>query len=125
MKTTQAFAHVLDIDPSEKNLLEDIKSWVDSNMLIKDQKFVWRIGIATREDIVKVAGQVRSDVECKHFKHWRTKSFKEAIDTLTSLTKYPFIFKSNLNEYCGKGKYLFIYKAPCPSSTLFYHTLHY
>lgn len=125
MKTTQAVSHVLDHNPSEKTLIEEVKSWIDSNMLMMDQTYVWRVGIATSEDIVKVAGRVRSDFACKHFKHWRTESFKDAMHTLTQLTKYPFVFKSKLNDYSDKGAYLFVYKAPCPSKTLFYHTLHY
>ncbi len=125
MKTTQAFSHAIDLDPTEKTLPEEIKEWIDSNMLVVDQKYVWRIGIATGEEIVKVAGKVRSDFECKHLKYWRSDSFKTAIRTISQLTKYPFIFKSGLNEYSGKGVYIFTYKAPCPSKNLFYHTLHY
>ncbi|WP_420385425.1 hypothetical protein [Roseivirga sp.] len=125
MKTTHALSHVLDYDLTEKTLLEDIKHWIDSNMLMMDQKYIWKVGITTGEDIVKIAGKVRSDFECKHFKYWRADNFKDALGTLTRLTKYPFIFKSNLNGYTGKGAYIFAYKAPCPSKNLFYHTLHY
>ena len=125
MKTTHAFSYAMDYDPTDKNLTEEVKEWINSNMLVIDQSYVWRVGIATGEDIVKIAGEIRSDFECKHFKYWRTDSFRSAIKTLTKLTKYPFIFKSPLNEYSGKGAYLFAYKAPCPSKSLFYHTLHY
>lgn len=125
MKTTHALSHVLEYDQNDKNQLDEIKEWIDSNMLMMDQKYIWKVGIATSEDIVKVAGEVRSDYECKHFKYWRSESFKHAIDLVKSLTKYPFIFKSSLNEYVGKGVYLFAYKAPCPSKNLFYHTLHF
>ena len=93
--------------------------------MMMDNRFIWKVGLATSEDIVKVAGKVRSDYECKHFKYWRCESFRLAIHTLSKLTKYPFIFKSNLNQYSGKGVYIFVYKAPCPSKNLFYHTLHY
>lgn len=125
MKTTHAFSYVMDFDPTDKNLIEEVKEWINSNMLVMDQSYVWRVGIATSEDIVKIAGKVRRDFECKHFKYWRSNSFKSAIKTISKLTKYPFIFKSSLNEYAGKGIYLFAYKAPCPSKSLFYHTLHY
>lgn len=125
MKTTHALSHVLDYNLTDKNLLDEIKQWIDSNMLVMDQKYIWKVGIATSEDIVKVAGKVRNDYECKHFKYWRTDSFKHSMGLVMKLTKYPFIFKSTLNEYCGKGAYIFTYKAPCPPKNLFYHTLHF
>ena len=125
MKTTHAFSYVIDYDPTKKILVEEVKEWINSNMLVQDQSYVWRVGIATGENIVKVAGSVRNDVACKHFKYWRSESFKSAMNLIMKLTKYSFIFKSPLNSYSGKGVYIFIYKAPCPSKNLFYHTLHY
>jgi hypothetical protein len=103
---------------------QHIKDWIDGNMYYADQNYVWRIGITTAENIVKIEANIRQDIQCKHWKYWRTESFKEAMVIMRELNCYPFVFKSMHNQYLGKGPYLFAYKTFIPQKSLFYHTLH-
>lgn len=124
MNTTYELSHLIENSIESKTLLEDIKEWIDSNMHMSDQCSVWNIGITTSERLVQVTGKVRSDFVCKHFKYWNTGAFRNAIGILTDLNKHSFVFKSALNTYTGKGRYIFVYKTPCKTKNLFYHTLH-
>lgn len=101
-----------------------IKEWIDNNMYYADQNFVWRIGLTTAENIVKIEALIRQDMQCKHWKYWRASSFKDAMHALSELHCYSFVFKSNHNQYLGKGPYLFAYKTTIAEKSLFYHTLH-
>ncbi|GEM_PF-2007091 len=101
-----------------------IREWIDSNMYYADQNFVWRIGITTAENIVKIEALIRQDLQCKHWKYWRAASFKDAMQAVRALNCYSFVFKSAHNQYLGKGPYLFAYKTTIAEKSLFYHTLH-
>lgn len=108
----------------ESSMQLHIKEWIDNNMYYADQNYVWRIGITTAENIVKIEALIRRDLHCKHWKYWRASSFKDAMSTLRELNYYPFVFKSAHNQYLGKGLYLFTYKTTIAEKNLFYHTLH-
>ena len=110
---------------TDKVLLEEIEGWIVSNRLVNDPHYVWRVGISCDEEITEIAYKIRSDFECKHFKTWKTGSFKNAMQLIRKLTKHSYILKSPLNEYADKGEYIFIYKTISPSQNLFRHTLHY
>lgn len=108
----------------ESPMQRHIKEWIDNNMYYADQNFVWRIGITTAENIVKIEALIRRDMQCKHWKYWRASSFKDAMGALRELNCYSFVFKSVHNQYLGKGPYLFAYKTTIAEKSLFYHTLH-
>jgi hypothetical protein len=124
--TNQLSASAADfpVGVQESSIQTHIKEWIDGNMYYADQNFVWRIGITTAENIVKIEALIRQDMQCKHWKYWRAGSFKDAMHTLSELGHYRFIFKSRHNEYLGKGLYLFTYKTIIDQKSLFYHTLH-
>ena len=124
MNTTFELSHTLDYSPLEHTLLDEIREWIDSNMLMADQHFVWNIGITTSTELIRVAGKIRGDNACKHLKYWNAETFKNAMGIVSRLNRYPFIFKSSLNKYIGKGRYIFVYKTTCDSKSLFYHTFH-
>lgn len=126
MELTNPMSTVVDFSPGvkEKSLPQDIREWIDSNMYYTDRHYIWRIGITTAEKIVKVEALIRQDMQCKHWKYWRANSFKGAMGAIRDLNCYPFIFKSNHNEYQGKGQYIFAYKTLVPEKGSFYHTLH-
>ena len=117
-------------DPNELvdvqyTLIDEIKSWIDSNTLIKNQKSIWKIGIAHGNDIQSISTTIRQDHQYRHYRHWKLKSFEHSIKILSVLNKHPFVFKSPLNNYLSKGSYVFVYKTPCENQTkrLFYKTL--
>lgn len=108
----------------ENTLSSRIKEWIDTNMYYNDRHYVWQIGIATAENIVRVEALIRQDMLCKHWKYWRADSFKSAMIMIMELNHYPFIFKSSHNEYLGKGCYVFAYKTMISKKSFYYHTLH-
>lgn len=124
MTTTSVSTHLINDNSEDSSALRQIKSWIDANMLSTKEGTIWRIGVACSEDIMKIQAEVMSDMESKHLRSWRLETFRDAVDTLTTLCKYPFIFKSPHHHYEGKGQYLFAYKIPCPYKQHFYHVLH-
>lgn len=119
---TQLATFVTDIQ-SEPKVEAKIKTWIDNNTLFADQRFVWRIGITTSEHILLIESQIRQDILCKHWKYWHVGNFKTAMKLIREFNKLPFAFKSPLNEYMGKGTYLFVYKTVVPEHGYFFHTL--
>ncbi len=124
MNTTSKLSSLPEFATESKVLANQIKDWINSNMHSSNQSFVWNIGISTGSRIVQVTGTVRNDFECKHFRYWNVGTFKNAMSIVSDLNKLPLVFKSPLNKYAGKGRYIFIYKTSCASKNLFYHTLH-
>lgn len=124
MKTTNVEKHLISHKPQDSTELKQIKSWIDTNTIYHAEGTIWRVGLACSEEILEIQGKIMQDMECKHLKSWRMDSFKDAIDTLSSLCKYPFVFKSPFHHYEGKGQYLFVYKIPSPYKKHFHHVLH-
>ncbi len=120
---TQLATFVGDIQ-SEPKVEDRIKSWIDSNTLFVDQRYVWRVGITTGENIIKIESQIRQDMQCKHWKYWHMGEFQNAMRLMREFNKHPLFFKSPLNEYLGKGTYVFVYKTLIPKDGYFFHTLH-
>ena len=118
---TQLATLVTDLQ-SDPKVEAKIKRWIDSNTLFVDQHCVWCVGITTAEHILLVESQVRQDLECKHWKYWQAGNFQNAMELIREFNKYPFIFKSPLNEYIGKGTYVFVYKTIIPNKNYFFHT---
>lgn len=102
-----------------------VQSWINSNSNSLEKNVIWRIGICDATHLMEIEGKIRSDFECKNFKHWRMNSFQEGVEAITHLTKSKSIFKSPHHRYLGKGNYLFIYKTPCPFKANYHHALHY
>jgi hypothetical protein len=119
---TQLATFVSDIQ-SEPKVDVKIRQWIDSNTLFLDQRYVWRIGISTAEHILLIESKIRKDVQCKHWKYWHVGDFKQAMGLIRRFNKLPFTFKSPMNEYIGKGAYLFVYKTVIPEQSYFFHTL--
>ena len=119
---TQLATFVSDIH-CEPKVDEKIRHWIDSNTLFIDKRYVWRIGISTAEHILLIESQIRQDVQCKHWKFWHAGNFKQAMGLIRQFNKLPFTFKSPMNEYLGKGAYLFVYKTAIPKHSYFFHTL--
>lgn len=124
MKTTSVAQHLIQKDANDSKALHQIKSWIDTNTILNKEGTIWRVGLASGEEILEIKAKVMKDLECKHLKSWRVDSFREAIDTLSDLCKYPFVFKSPYHDYLQKGQYLFVYKIPSPYKKHFYHVLH-
>lgn len=124
MNTTFELSPSLDYFSPEKTLLDQINEWIDSNMFNADPHVVWNVGIATSSELMSITGKIRGDYACKNLKYWNAETFKNAMSVVSRLNCYPFIFKSSLNKYIGKGRYIFVYKTTCESKNLFYHTFH-
>ncbi len=119
---TQLATYVGDIQ-SEPKVETHIKNWIDSNTLFVDQRYVWRVGLTTAEEILRIESQIRQDLQCKHWKYWRVENFNDAMRLIREFNKHPHIFKSVLNDYKGKGAFLFVYKTLIPNGSFFFHTL--
>jgi len=119
---TQLATFVTDIQ-SDPKVEAKIKTWIDSNTLFADPHYVWRIGISTAEQILLIESHIRKDIQCKHWKYWHVGDFKNAMRLTRAFNKLPFTFKSPLNEYLGKGNYMFVYKTIIPDHSYFFHTL--
>lgn len=115
---------MIDHNSKDSSALKQIKSWIDTNTIYDKEGTIWRVGLACGEDLLEIQAKVMKDLECKHLKSWRLDSFREAVDTLSSLCKYRFVFKSPYHHYHTKGHYLFVYKIPSPYKKHFYHVLH-
>lgn len=124
MKTTSIAQHMIDHNSKDSIVLKQIISWIDTNTIFDKEGTIWRVGLASGEDVLEIQAKVMQDLECKHLKSWRLDSFREAVDTLASLCKYRFVFKSPHHHYDNKGQYLFAYKIPSPYKKHFYHVLH-
>ncbi len=124
MKTISVAQHLMNQTPKDSSILRQVKSWIDTNTILDKEGTIWRVGLASGEEILEIQAKVMKDLECKHLKSWRLDSFKEAVNTLSSLCKYPFVFKSPYHHYEGKGQYIFAYKIPSPYKKHFYHVLH-
>lgn len=119
LTVSDPFAH----SPNSSGFSRPLKDWIDSNTLYRQPGFVWNIGIADAENILAIESIVRQDMSCKHFKCWRTNSFKEAMETLREVVKSPIVFKSQHNRYASKGSYIFIYKTVVQKNCRLFHTL--
>ena len=123
MKTGAQLAVFTEEIPSEVDVRIEIKDWIENNTFFVDQKYIWRIGITTPENLLIVEAKIRQNLECKHWRYWHAESFREAMSTIRQLHKYPSIFKSKFNQYEGKGSYVFIYKTLIPRKSDYFHTL--
>ncbi len=124
MNSTSELSTQFDYSFEKETLFEEIKDWINTNSFSLDQCYVWHIGISTEPTLNDITSRILGDIQCKHFRHWQADSFKKAIGILSHLNKNSLVFKSEMSDYTGKGKHLFIYKTACVSKNLFYHTLH-
>ncbi len=124
MNSTSELTTLFDHSFEKEPLFEEIKDWIGANTFSLDQCYVWHIGISTKLSISDITHKVLGDIQCKHFRCWQAESFRKAMRILSRLNKNSFVFKSEMSDYTGKGKHIFIYKTACVSKNLFYHTLH-
>jgi len=124
MKNTNTISHSISDSNNELSTTSQIISWIDNNTALNQKGSIWQVGLACREQIMKIRAELMQDLECKHLRSWRFDNLRDAVDSISTLCKYPFIFKSPHHHYEENGLYIFAYKVPSPYKQLFYHVLH-
>lgn len=104
---------------------EKISAWIDNNGYSTRGNLVWKIGIAGADKILKIQGQILTDMECIHWKYWNCESFQEAFHIMKEFNKSTFIMKSDLSDYLGKGTYIFVYKTQITRSSMLGHLINF
>ena len=59
MKTAIALSNSSNALKNDFSALEEVKSWIDSNTLLQNHNYIWKIGIAHRKDIMSIAGEIK------------------------------------------------------------------
>jgi len=104
---------------------EKIRIWIDNNGYSKKNNQIWKVGLSTADNILRVQGQILTDMECIHWKYWKCESFQEAFHIMKELNKSTAIMKSDLSEYLGKGSYIFVYKTQITRNSFLNHLVNF
>ncbi|MGW8122334.1 hypothetical protein ACV07N_06695 [Roseivirga echinicomitans] len=110
--------------PQKSACAYKIKDWIDGNTFFTKQQLIWNIGITNGQNLSEIESTIRHDMTCKHWRYWPNESFKDAMETIRTLTKLPNVIKSPHNDYSSKGIYVFVYKTLIPENSRLFHTLH-
>lgn len=124
MRTAFSISEVMEAPIHQSYVTQQIEDWINTNSFFHHNGLVWQMGITDTENLCLLEKQIRGDLNCKHWKNWRTDSFKEAMEVIRNLNKFPQVFKSPHNNYTNKGFCIFIYKTCIPKNSQLFYSLH-